>query len=37
MSCPCPTPISENTIENFEAVSDKNNKFQIVLKNKNNS
>ena len=37
MSCPSPTPISENTIENFEAVSDKNNKFQIVLKNKSNS
>ena len=37
MSCPSPTPICENTIENFEAVSDKNNKFQIVLKNKSNS
>ncbi len=37
MSTPGPTPLDENTIANFEAISDKNNQFKIVLKNKNNS
>ena len=37
MSTPGPTPIDENTIANFETISDKNNQFKIVLKNKNNS
>jgi hypothetical protein len=37
MSTPGPTPLDENTIANFEAISDKNNQFKIVLKNQNNS
>ena len=37
MSTPGPTPLDENTITNFEAISDKNNQFKIVLKNQNNS
>ena len=37
MSTPDSTPIEENKFTEFETISDKNNKYQIVLKNKNNS
>ena len=33
MSSPCPSPIEENHMTEFEAISDKNNKFKITLKN----
>ena len=37
MSTPDSTPKEENKFTEFETISDKNNKYQIVLKNKNNS
>ena len=33
MSSPCPSPIEDNHMTEFEAISDKNNKFKITLKN----